>query len=100
MSDELEMVLVVGFADIARVKDAEAIHLEYETGTSKTEISRHPPLELGTVFTRFTNPFAFCPEFGGGRSWGYGTKCRGCSSDSSFTAAGEMRPEVFGVSSI
>jgi len=27
---------------------------------------------FGTVFTGFTNAFAFCPEFGGGeRSWDY-----------------------------
>ena len=49
MSDELELVLVVRFADIAGVKDAEAIHLEYEPGTPKAEISRHSPLMNGHV---------------------------------------------------
>jgi hypothetical protein len=30
------------------------------------KLIRKVALDLGMVFTRFTNTFAFCPEFGGG----------------------------------
>ena len=36
------------------------------------KLIRKVALDLEIVFTRFTNAFAFCPEFGGGgRSWDY-----------------------------